>query len=141
MLADFLVECTIPEDEPIREEGEALIEEILNFLEDPTSAWKLYVDGSSNQAGSGAGLLLMSSEGIIAEYTLWFKFSASNNEAVATGLRIAKELGVQDQKVYSDSQLVVGHVKDGYEAREKNMIKYLQKVKDVISVFSSFRVQ
>lgn len=31
----------------------------------------------------------------------------------------------------SDSQLVVGHVLNEYEARDENMKKYLQKAKDL----------
>lgn len=41
------------------------------------------------------------------------------------GLEAIKELGVQDSKVYSDSQLVIHHVKDDLEAQEENMSKYL----------------
>ena len=99
VLDDFLVECTITEDESIGEE-EALTEQILDSLEDPAGVWKLYVDRSSNLVGSGAGLLLMSPEGIIAEYALRFEFSVSNNEAeyeaLAVGLQITKKLGGQD---------------------------------------------
>ena len=139
MLANFLVECTILEDEPIREEGKTLTGQIPDPPEDPADAWKLYVDGSSNQVGSGAGLLLMSPERIIAKYALRFEFFTSNNEAkyeaLAAGLRIAKELGMQDLEVYSESLLIVGHVKGDYEAQEENIIKYLQKMKDVIPVF------
>ena len=81
MLADFLVECTILEDKLIGEKGEALTEQISNFSEDPAGAWKLHVDGSSNQVRSGVGLLLISPKQIIAEYALRFEFLAFNNEA------------------------------------------------------------
>ena len=61
---------------------------------------------------AGAGLILVSPEGVIAEYALRFEFPATNNgakyEALIAGLRIAKELRVDQLQVHSDSQLVVG---------------------------------
>lgn len=48
---------------------------------EPVSAWVLYVDGSSNKKGSGAGLILKGPENIILEYALRFSFKASNNTA------------------------------------------------------------
>ena len=49
-------------------------------------------------SGAGAGLILVSPEGVITEYALCFEFFAINNEAeyeaLIVGLRIAKELGI-----------------------------------------------
>ena len=78
----------------------------------PDGFWALYVDGSSNMSGTGAGLILVNPKEIIMEYALHFKFSVTNNraeyEALIVGLKIAKELEVDRLQVYSDSQLVVG---------------------------------
>ena len=41
----------------------------------------MYVDGASNQKGSGVGLILISFEKIIVEKSLRLDFSAMNNEA------------------------------------------------------------
>ena len=47
---------------------------------DPSGCfWALYVDGSSNMSGTGAGLILISPEGVVMEYTLRFEFSVTNN--------------------------------------------------------------
>ena len=43
--------------------------------------WKLSLEGAVNAQGSGAGLILTSSEGIDIDYALRFGFQASNNEA------------------------------------------------------------
>ena len=63
-------------------------------------------------SGAGANLILVNSEGIIAEYALCFKFFVTNNEAeyeaLIAGLKIVKKLEVDQLQVYSDSQLVVG---------------------------------
>ena len=103
------------------------------------------MDGSSNMSGTGAGLILISPGGIIAEYALHFEFLATNNgakyEALIAGLKIAKELGVDRLQVHSDSQLVVGQVNKNYEVREDSMAKYLEKVKELVPAFSSFNIR
>ena len=112
------MECTIPEEaEPEQSEIDDLKSRPNSPKEeaDPSDRfWALYVDGSSNMSGAGAGLILVSPEGIIAEYALYFEFSVTNNgaeyEALITRLRIAKELGIDQLQVHSDSQLVVGQV-------------------------------
>ena len=43
--------------------------------------WKVYVDGATNQRGSGVGLVLVSPEKTIIEKSLRLRFSATNNEA------------------------------------------------------------
>ena len=61
--------------------------------------WGLYVDGSLNDGGSGAGLILVSLEGHRMNCALRFGFKASNNEAeyesLITGLKLAKEMKVE----------------------------------------------
>ena len=62
-------------------------------------------------------------------------------EALIVGLKIAKELEVDRLQAYSDSQLVVGQVNENYEAREDSMVKYLEKVKEIIPTFDSFDIR
>lgn len=72
VLADFLLECTIPEDGSTP-----------NSSKHPRASapWLLHIDGSSNAKGSGAGLILTCPEGVTFEYGVCFSFPASNNEA------------------------------------------------------------
>ena len=42
-------------------------------------------------------------------------------------------MGVEQIKVYSDSQLVVNQVLQQYEAREDNMVAYLDQVRKLIA--------
>lgn len=58
--------------------------------------------------------------------------------ALLAGPNIAKELKVGHLTVYNDSQLLVKQVRDKYEAREKNMKKYLTKTKELIEPFPEF---
>ena len=73
--------------------------------------WILYVDGSSNDEGSGAELLLVEPNGVECSYALRFNFSTSNNETefevVISNLWLTRELGAQHIRVNSDSQLMV----------------------------------
>ena len=83
--------------------------------------WRLSVDGAANAQGSGARLILTSSEGIDIKYALRFGFQASNNEAeyeaVIAGLNLAHSMEVDQLEVCSDSQLVVRQIEDAYEAK------------------------
>ena len=85
MLADFIAKFTGP------------VEEEPNSSEIPT--WELYVDGSSNEHGAGAGVLLISSKGHKIPYELRFSFKATNNEAkyeaLLVGLRLEGEVKVE----------------------------------------------
>ena len=58
--------------------------------------WTLYVDDASNDNGSGAGIILISTEGHKIHYVLCFGFRVLNNnaeyEALIAGLHLAKKL-------------------------------------------------
>ena len=43
--------------------------------------WEVYVDGASNQKGSGIGLVLMSPKKVVIEKSLRLDFLATNNKA------------------------------------------------------------
>ena len=45
------------------------------------SRWKVYVNGTANQRGSGVGLVLISPKKITIEKSLRLGFSTTNNEA------------------------------------------------------------
>jgi ribonuclease HI len=98
VLADFLAEMTPPRE------------------------WMIYVYGSSNTKGCGAGVILENSDGLAIEYSLKFDFPTSNNqveyEACLAGIRMAKELGANAITICSDSKLVVSQIKGEYEAKE-----------------------
>lgn len=79
------------------------------------------MDGSSNSEESRVGIIIVSLEGRgHLEHALCIEFLVTNNEieyeTMIMGLRITKELGVQDLKIYSDSQLIIRQVKGDYEA-------------------------
>ena len=87
--------------------------------------WTLRVDGASRSSGSGIGLLLQSPTGEHLEQAIRLGFSASNSEAeyeaILSGLDLALALPVSKLRIYSDSQLVVKHVQEEYEAKDARM--------------------
>ena len=89
------------------------------------------MDKAANAQGRGAGLILTSPDGIDVEYALRFGFQASNNEAeyevVISGLNLTHSMEADQLEVSSDSQLMVKHIEDSYEARGEKIL-YLKKV-------------
>ena len=108
-------------------------------IEPTAPGWSLYVDGSSNQQGCGAGLVLTTSDKVAMEYALRFKFKASNNEAeyeaLLAGLRLAKHLGVKQIDIFSDSQLVVNQVTNNFDAKDSSMAAYLAQTQLLLKHF------
>ncbi|XP_061344701.1 uncharacterized protein LOC133290607 [Gastrolobium bilobum] len=110
-----------------------------------SEVWKLYVDGSSNAKGSGAGMIIENLDGVAIEHSLSFDFNTTNNqaeyEAMIAGLIQAKEMGAQRLKVFSDSQLVTFQISCEYQAKGPLMCKYLEKVRELIEGFESVEVE
>jgi len=89
--------------------------------------WMLSVDGSSNQQGSGAGIILEGPNGVLIEQALRFTFKARNNQAeyetLIVGMLLAKEMGAQSLLEKSDSQLVTGQVTVGTKRRTHRWLR------------------
>ncbi|XP_077232665.1 uncharacterized protein LOC143870036 [Tasmannia lanceolata] len=164
VLADFVAECTIPQQLadsevvqlPVAEEAapeECIAEGTETGIVHPPAeqgstinplTWEVHVDGSSNKSGCGAGLVLTGPDDFTADYALRFGFRASNNEAeyeaLLAGMSLAPQTGARNLKAYCDSQLVANQIQGVYEARDERMIKYLAKVHQLASKFQSFEV-
>ena len=104
----------------------------------------LSVDGSSNQQGSGASVILEGPNGLLIEQALRFAFKASNNqteyEALIAGMLLAKEMGARSLLAKSDSQLVTCQVTGEYQAKDPQMTAYLGYVQVLKSVFVVFEL-
>ena len=102
----------------------------------------MYVDGASNQKGSGVGLVLKSPKKVIIEKSLRLDFSASSNEfkyeVLMMGMAMVQRMGGKSVKVFSDSRLVINQVKGEFEAKDERMQGYLSQVKCLRSEFESF---
>nr|GEW29145.1 reverse transcriptase domain-containing protein [Tanacetum cinerariifolium] len=82
-------------------------------------SWTLFTDGSSCMDGSNNE----------AEY-----------EALIAGLWIAVRMGVKNVHVSVDCKLGANQVLGTYVAKEDNMVKYLDKVKSLVSGFTTFSI-
>ena len=93
----------------------------------------MYIDGVSNQKGSGVGLVLVSPEKVVVEKSLRLDFPAINNEAeyetLLEGMAMVQRMGGKSIKLFSDSRLVVSQVRGEFEAKDERMQGYLSQVK------------
>ena len=106
--------------------------------------WVLSVDGSSNQQGSGAGVILEGPNGLLIEQALRFAFKASNNqaeyEALIAGMLLAQGMGVKGLLANSDSLLVTGQVIEEYQAKDPQMAAYLEYIQILRETFEVFEL-
>ena len=142
VLADLVAKFTEPPIEEL-ESAENMDEKLVGTISQyGIPAWEVYVDGASNQKGSGIGLVLISPEKVIIEKSLRLNFSATNNEAeyeaLLIGMAMVQRMGGKSIKLFSDSRLVVGQVKGEFEAKDERMQGYLSQVKCLESKFDSF---
>ena len=74
------------------------------------------------------------------KYGAQLKFPTTNNEAeykrILTGLRLKKALGAKNLLVQNDSKLVIGQIKEEYEAKEERIQKYLRLTKHLTQEFN-----
>ena len=118
--AQALAEFTAKEDE---DEGQA--------------TWMVWMDGLSNQHAGGIEVILQSPEGDLIECAVHLQFATTNNEAeyvaVLTSLDLAKEAEASSVVIHSDSQVIIGHINEDYEAKGERMKEYQSMVKERIS--------
>ena len=95
--------------------------------------WEVFMDSASNALGVGVGIVVITPEGIKLEHSFRLGFKASNNEAkheaLLVGLRVVSDLGAKEVEVYSNSRLMVNQVQGSFEAKDPQMMEYLQLVK------------
>ena len=138
MVAEF-TKPPIEELESTENMDEKLVDTISQY---GIPAWEVYVNGVSNQKGSGIGLVLISPEKVIVEKSLRLDFFTTTNEAeyetLLMGMAMVQRMGGKSVKVFSDSRLVVGQVKGEFEVKDERMQGYLSQVKCLQLKFDSF---
>ncbi|XP_021980658.1 uncharacterized protein LOC110876804 [Helianthus annuus] len=142
ILADFLAE--VPEGEgPELLKWEALERE--EKEKEDEAVWKLLTDGASSEEGSGAGITLISPEGVELTYAIRLDFENTNNiaeyEALLAGMRLAKKMNAKHVEASTDSQLVVKQYQGEYEAKDSIMAQYVAKVKETTKTFKTFKLE
>ena len=126
MLVDFVTDFTVADQDP---ESDYLT---------------VYTDGSVASSIGRVRVILFSPEKDVLKYGVQHQFPTTNNEveyeAILTGLRVAKALGVRNLKPNSDSKLVTGQMNNGYEAKEDKMKRYLALTNQLISNFDDVKI-
>ena len=101
--------------------------------------WVVHVDGSSMQHAGGIGVVLHSPVGDRWKLRVHLQYQATNNEveyeALLKGLELAKSVEAKSILILEDSQLVMDQINGIYEAKEKRMKKYLEKVLRLVKKF------
>ncbi|PNY17944.1 retrotransposon-related protein, partial [Trifolium pratense] len=94
--------------------------------------WTIFVDGSSNPQGSGAGIILENNKGVLIEVSLELAFSTTNNqaeyEAFLAGLRLAEDMEVEEIKIFTNSQLVASQVSGEYQTKDERLTDWMTPV-------------
>ena len=140
LVAEF-IEPLVEELNPAENMDEKLVGMISQHGPSP---WEVYVDGASNQKGSGVRLVLISFEKIRIEKSLRLNFSVTNNEAeyetLIKGMAMVQRMRGKSIKTFSDSKLVICQVKKEFEAKDERMQGYLSQVKCLQSKLKSFNL-
>jgi ribonuclease HI len=89
----------------------------------------MYFDGSKRVKGDGVGVVLISPQGDKLKYVLRMSFSQASNyeaeyEALLHGMKMAKACGATRLRIFGDSNLVVQHAMNRYDAINESMIAY-----------------
>jgi len=102
------------------------------------------MDGSSNEKGSGAGIILEGPGDLTLEQSIRFEFKTSNNqaeyEALIAGLRLARDIGVRNLRCKTDSQLVTSQMNGEYQTRESLLQKYYGIARNLILQFDEVHI-
>uniref|UniRef100_A0A2N9FPQ4 Uncharacterized protein n=1 Tax=Fagus sylvatica TaxID=28930 RepID=A0A2N9FPQ4_FAGSY len=87
---------------------------------------------ASNSKGSGAGIVLVSPEGLVLEQTVRLKFSASNNEAeyeaLMIDLKTARKLSASHLQAEVSNKVILSGIKRKLEAAKGKWVKELPSV-------------
>ncbi|XP_073139022.1 uncharacterized protein [Henckelia pumila] len=104
---------------------------------DQEELWRIFVDGSSCLIRIGAEIVIISPWGEETNISISLDFRASNNEAeyktLLLGLKAARNLGISQAVLYSNSQLAIQQSNGKFETKDEKMMKYakaLDKAKE-----------
>ncbi|CAL8098920.1 unnamed protein product [Prunus armeniaca] len=147
-IADFISELTPPAlSESSSPSAVPAAPEKMDTERFDTSAplWILHVDGSANQQGCGAVLVLTTPDGSKIEYALRFNFRTSNNEAeyeaLLAGLWLAQSMSARQISIHSDSQLIVNQITADFAAKDASMSAYLSATHQLLQKFQAYEIR
>nr|WMB96900.1 reverse transcriptase [Solanum melongena]WMB97090.1 reverse transcriptase [Solanum aethiopicum] len=91
--------------------------------------WTIIFDGSSTSESAGAGIILISPEGLKTELSFTLDFECTNNQAEYEALIIGLEILIIDLRastiqIIGDSLLVLKQISGEYKCSSKALLPY-----------------
>jgi len=107
--------------------------------------WALFFDGSTCKQGGGAGIVLISPQGINFEYAIPIKPTSTNNqaeyEAVLKGIQLLHEVKAESIEIFGDSQLMINQLLSLYECKDDVLKRYYVECRELLNYFSSMIIK
>jgi len=107
--------------------------------------WKLCFDGSVCDDSQGIGVVLISPNGAVLEFSNRLQEESTNNqveyEALLFGLEFLQSMGMKHVEAFGDSLLVVQQVSKVCQCFNGSLNAYLNKCLDIISIFDEFIIK
>ena len=108
--------------------------------------WVVHYDGAWCRKGAGVAVVVTSPTGVRIKYAVRLDFpptvkSANNTteyEGLLLALRKMKAIGQQTFIIRTDSKVICDHIKKDSEAKEPELIKYLEAVQAMEKHFRGF---
>jgi ribonuclease HI len=105
----------------------------------------MFFDVASSKEGVGAGVVFVSptQETISLSYKLEFETTnnATEYEALVLGLRLAKDMVIEELSVFGDAELIVHQIKNRYQTNLPRLRSYRNELWDLVDSFlSSFNI-
>ena len=100
--------------------------------------WEVFVDGSKNREGAGIGIVITTPTGdrIVHAFRLEFEGHTNNiveYEGVVHALRLILEMGIQEVRLTSDSQLIIRQIGYEYNVYDETLYSYMALVQTLAS--------
>ena len=105
----------------------------------------IYIDGASRgNPGPASCAAVILAEGLPEKEFGLFLGNATNNIAeysgIVLGLEQAKQLGIEEVTIFSDSNLCVQQLRGAFKVSSKNLIPLYNKVKEMLRSFSKWEI-
>lgn len=105
---------------------------------------KLYCDGSCRgnpgDAGIGCLIFLNNKKIEISEYIGKTTNNVAEYTALIRGLEEVLRHGVTEIDIFSDSELLIRHIKGVYKVRNKKLIPLYNRVRDLLNKFKKYQI-
>ncbi|XP_042400758.1 uncharacterized protein LOC121990745 [Zingiber officinale] len=112
---------------------------------EPEVVWRIYVEGSTTQQGSGIGILLISPKEDRMQLAIWLDYRATNNEAkheaLIADLKVARHVGVVKVLINSDSQLAAQQLSRAFKINNVRLKLYAEVFEKLKSNFQEVVIQ